>query len=568
MSNMNKVLGIERINERVKRPNALINFIKPLEGPDKALAQDFLERVAAICYPIMKENHIVVMALEEYPPNPKFIGRNFNAGEVIQLVLKAPHTGQWLPFKHVQMVMMHELAHCKQMNHSRAFWKVRNAYSDELQVLWSKAYTGEGLWGKGQSLITGLYTTTHMPEAANAPANLCGGTFRSSGGRKRKRSDDKPKVTYAERQQRRIAKKFGVNGAALGADETTRAKLEAGQKGSKPTVKPRVAGSKRGRELRAAAALARFDNVKKEPKTEAISESDYETDSDYEYLPAERTMNPESDNMVRVCENEDSKDKDAQREYDELREIDQAMPKLQIAPPGNSSSKGKAKETLLSDDASTDSEDDQDLDIHRAPTNPSKKAQPKKTRSIPGDDESTDSEDEIQDFTSIVSQMNKQATFSTPKKPSPEPDTKTYKPSIKSQVTNVEIIDDSTEDETETSVPLQPKMESTTPPTITFNPNPINSTNPLQEVHSPATAPPPPHIPPGTAAAAVQSTTTHCKICSLTNEATAALCAACSHVLNRTLMPNSWSCKSADCQTVGYINPGDYGVCGLCGGGK
>jgi hypothetical protein len=119
---MNKVLGFERLNERTKRPNALINFIKPLEGPDKALAQDFLERVAAICYPIMKENHIVVMALEEYKPNPEFIGRNFNAGEVIQLVLKAPHTNQWLPFKHVQMVMMHELAHCKQMNHSRDFW--------------------------------------------------------------------------------------------------------------------------------------------------------------------------------------------------------------------------------------------------------------------------------------------------------------------------------------------------------------------------------------------------------------------------------------------------------------
>ncbi len=43
------------------------------------------------------------MALEEYPPNPEFIGRNFNAGEVIQLVLK-DKSGRWLSFKFVQMV--------------------------------------------------------------------------------------------------------------------------------------------------------------------------------------------------------------------------------------------------------------------------------------------------------------------------------------------------------------------------------------------------------------------------------------------------------------------------------
>lgn len=58
--------------------------------------------------PIMKEHHLSVMSLEEYEPNAEFVGRNFNAGEVIQLVLKARFTGHWLPFNYVQMVMMHE----------------------------------------------------------------------------------------------------------------------------------------------------------------------------------------------------------------------------------------------------------------------------------------------------------------------------------------------------------------------------------------------------------------------------------------------------------------------------
>ncbi|KAG9559128.1 WLM domain-containing protein, partial [Aureobasidium melanogenum] len=512
MSNMNKVLGFERINERKKRPNALINFIKPLEGPDKALAQDFLERVAAICYPIMKQNHIVVMALEEYPPNPEFIGRNFNAGEVIQLVLKAPHTNQWLPFKHVQMVMMHELAHCKQMNHSRAFWKVRNAYADELKVLWDKAYTGEGLWGKGQSLITGQYMTNHMPEAANIPASLCGGTFRSSGGRKRRRKEDAPKITYAERQQRRIAKKFGVNGVALGDDEGVRAKLEAGQKGGKPAVKPRVAGSKRGRELRAAAALARFENVKKEtvktePKLEPISDDDYETDSDLEYTTFERTMNPEDGNMVRVCENEDSEDKDAQREFDELREIDEATPKLHTHLSTRPLPKGKAKQTIPDDDdASTESDDDQDLDTSRRFIKPSTKTQP-----IP-DDLSTDSEDEIQDITAIVQEKSKQKEKNVINTVAPHASSV---PSSSVTPTSTQVGNTSTKSKPQDCSPVAPSLT--------------------------------------------------CKICSLENEPTAAMCAACSHVLNPALMPNCWRCTSTECQSVGYINPGDYGVCGLCG---
>lgn len=63
-----------------------------------------------IIVPIMKEHTLSVMTLEEYEPNREFVGRNFNAGEVVQLVLKSPSTGRWLPFNYVQMVMMHEYA--------------------------------------------------------------------------------------------------------------------------------------------------------------------------------------------------------------------------------------------------------------------------------------------------------------------------------------------------------------------------------------------------------------------------------------------------------------------------
>jgi hypothetical protein len=324
-------LGIERMNERVKRPNEHINFIKPLEGRHKAYAQDFLERVAAICNPIMKAHHLYVMSLEEYPANPEFLGRNFNAGEVIQLVLKS-RSGHWLPFRFVQTVMMHELAHCKQMNHSGAFWKVNNQYKDELKVLWTKDYTGEGFWSRGITLYSGDYTNDELTTDDVIPEHLCGGTYRSARKGKRKRKvADKP--SYKEQKERRIAKKFGTNGVTLGSDDIIKESLE---KGKKPAGKPRVAGSNRGRELRAAAALARFEVKKEESdaeqeelKTESESESDYEDqDPTIKTEPNEaididglKLLDSKGRGMVKVCDDEVENDGDARDELDELQRL-------------------------------------------------------------------------------------------------------------------------------------------------------------------------------------------------------------------------------------------------------
>lgn len=322
-------LGIERINARHRSPNDRITFIKPLEGPDKALAQDFLERVAAICSPIMKANHLAVMSLEEYEPNLEFVGRNFNAGEVIQLVLKTPFTGRWLPFRHVQMVMMHELAHIKHMNHSGGFWKVRNQFVGELKALWQRNYTGDGFWSRGQTLLSGQYTAQDMADAEIMPKSLCGGTYRSSNKRKRSSKQGaaaKPKVIYAERQQRRIAKKFGANGVTLGGDEEGRTKLEGGK-----TVKgkPKVAQSARGRELRAAAALARFgqqqeetDIKKTEDATDSGSDSELEDGDGMDEAAVDIDGKPLCDGqgrrMVKVCEDEDRSSEDVLREMEEI----------------------------------------------------------------------------------------------------------------------------------------------------------------------------------------------------------------------------------------------------------
>ncbi|KAK3394719.1 WLM domain-containing protein [Podospora didyma] len=352
-------IGIQRINEKKSQPNDRIVFIKPLKGPDEAIAQDFLERIAAQCLPIMRENHLSVMSLEEYEPNAEFVGRNFNAGEVIQLVLKARFTSHWLPFNYTT-----RLAHCKQMNHSKAFWAVRNQYAEQMRGLWLRKFTGEGLWGRGALLATGQWETNSVQPGEMLPEYLCGGTYRSRG-RKRKA---KKVLTYQEQKERRILKKFGANGVVLGDDAETKRKLE---KGRTIAAKPRVAASARGRELRAAAALARFDQQKEEPDGEkrikgedddeesGSGEDDYEDEElnsgqlDALDLDGKRMLDAKGRGMVKVCEDENLEDQDAKQELLELQNFSsqRSEPASRSKPPATSKGLKSEPSSLLHPDA-------------------------------------------------------------------------------------------------------------------------------------------------------------------------------------------------------------------------
>lgn len=491
-------LGFERLNERTQRPNTHINFIKPLSGADSTISQDFLSRIAAQCYPVMRTNHISVMSLEEHAPNPEFLGRNFNAGEVIQLVLK-DKWGRWLSFRFVQMVMMHELAHCKEMNHGRGFWKVRNTYAEEMQGLWKRSYVGEGLWGRGKGLGSGRFEHDRVPEGGDIPEHLCGGTYRRARGRKRKRGDgasEKPKETYAERQQKRIQRKFGKHGDgnALGDDELVRGGLEK----KRHVGKPKVANSKRGRDLRAAAALARFSaqNSATPEGTPELDEDDgsetewYDSDDDPSSARKDKHITDgQGHDMVRVCGDEEENE-GAQGEMDELRAISTtANPNKVSGQAGKQSSRGgEGNDRLVTlDDPETESDPDE----------------PTSTRPIDN--------------------------------PPSQPTNSSTAPVL--ALTN------------DTQL-AQPK-ESTN-----GNPNslapPVNTATELS-----------PQLPQLTT-----SSPTACPICSLENEASSTLCLACSHVLKPTLVRGHWRCGSESCRSTGYLNPGDAGRCGICGGAK
>ena len=450
----------------------------------------------------MKANHLSIMTLEEHEPNPEFIGRNFNAGEIIQLVLKAPYSGHWLSFRSVQMVMMHELAHCVQMNHSGAFWKVNNRFKGELRELWAKGYTGDGFWGRGQTLLSGEYDTGRNLENEILPANLCGGSFRSSRRGKRKRGREKPKESYAERQQRRIKKKFGVNGVTLGDDGATKVKLE---NGIKSKGKPRVAGSKRGRELRAAAALARFDQVKKESPKDEILFSDSETESDEDNADATEAFNPDGSRlrdgkgrgMVKVCEDADRDDVHVKQEIQELQYLNRAHPDTQIGETSNVNSSGTQGRGNGAVSLSRLSRTQGAATQHSDPSHPQTHDSGLRMEDIPLYDKSKD--------------------HSLSRKPSAEAH----------QVTS-RSLDGLRKSSSSTPASGPPKAQNTTDHQL-------------------------------------QASGMICPICSMANEPTSLLCIACSHVLATGKVIRHWRCQSDACKDSQYINAADCGLCGVCG---
>lgn len=210
------------------------------------------------------------------------------------------------------------------MNHSKAFWAVRNGYARDMEGLWKEKYTGEGLWGRGRELSSGRFHRATIQADDALPEHICGGTYRTNRrGRKRKAKDT---LTWKERKEKRILKKFGANGMALGSDEDTKVKLEQGKRAK---GKPRVAQSQRGRDLRAAAALARFEEgkkVKAAEETEVIKIESDESEDDGELasipdavdIDGKRLVDKDGAGMVKVCGDEDEDGDEASEEMQEL----------------------------------------------------------------------------------------------------------------------------------------------------------------------------------------------------------------------------------------------------------
>ncbi|GAA5834739.1 hypothetical protein JCM9279_007094 [Rhodotorula babjevae] len=180
-------VGHERINAREAHPNDNIVFISVLEDlPDADQAKKILDALAAQFKPIMTQWGFGVNSLREHEWNPTFAGRNWNAGEVIEIVLRR-RDGSFAPYQFLLYVMCHELAHVREMNHSHAFQSVNKQLREALSTLRAKGYYGDGFWSSGRSL---KYATAAVPlTGADEPAFTCGGANKK---RRRRRQPRAP----------------------------------------------------------------------------------------------------------------------------------------------------------------------------------------------------------------------------------------------------------------------------------------------------------------------------------------------------------------------------------------
>ncbi|PWN28882.1 WLM-domain-containing protein [Jaminaea rosea] len=213
-----------RLNDGDTARNEYINFVSALDrhaNKDDALRR--LHQLAAIFKPIMKRHGLRVNHLVEYEPNPEFAGRNWNAGENIEMVLR-DHSGLFLPFGMICYVFAHELAHNFHMNHSSKHTQLTKDFNEERKDLQSKGYLGDGFWSAGKRLddeswVAGESSVTN----AELPSNLCGGAWKRRGAAARKR---RTKRTGEGTTKRR---KKGVPSLRTGAQTSANTERVAGK---------------------------------------------------------------------------------------------------------------------------------------------------------------------------------------------------------------------------------------------------------------------------------------------------------------------------------------------------
>lgn len=337
------------------------------------------------------------------------------------------------------------------------------------------------------------------------PEHLCGGTYREPKARERKQ---KRKLTYTEQQQRRKERKFGLSeGNKLGGDDEERKRLE----GKDVKAPPKIAKSKRGRELRAAAALKRFEEAKKEEiKTEEWEELG--STASEEEDEKEDIVEIDGHDMVAVSGASDSKDDEKALE-DEMFEL------TGCSIVSSNIKTGKMTEQLFKPEKKPKAEP-----IKKEPSikkeEPRKLATPVPPRSrltvIPRPPPPSSTSDKAP------------ASRNPPKNAAPKSSSKTA--SKKSSTSGGSLM----------SGGGRTLGEPSKPPTTLL----------------PPARPKPPTKP------------SNCPVCTTENADDNICCMVCGCVLREDLVKDTWRCQSVACKGGNYINPGDYGVCGVCGSRK
>ncbi|KAI0331880.1 WLM-domain-containing protein [Cubamyces sp. BRFM 1775] len=280
-----------RLNEKEANPNPHVNFITPLKIDDHAAeeeARQLLRALAAQVRPIMKAEGFVVNSLEEYEYNRVFLGRNWNNGEVVELVLR-DSMGHFLPAPCLLSTLCHEVdLRVQHMNHGPAFQALWKKLQNKVRELQSKGYYGDGYWSSGTRLADSARVGGQGLDAGELPEFMCGGAqsrARPSASRRRRRNNAGSQTV----KRRKAGSRVTAQGTFKGAGRALNEDVSDGEAKKAGTGFRKKAASKRAREERALAAERRLRALQGKgyagDAAEPSQDSEGEDDDDVEDVP-------------------------------------------------------------------------------------------------------------------------------------------------------------------------------------------------------------------------------------------------------------------------------------------
>ncbi|CAE6465206.1 unnamed protein product [Rhizoctonia solani] len=273
-------MPLHRFNTKTPSPNPYFNFITSLPSyidapnlPSQDDAQELLQALVAQVRPLCKKHGFNVNSFEEYEYNTVFLGRNWNAGETIEIVLRRSN-GSFHNIQHLVQVVCHE-----HMNHLAGFQQLNAQLCREVAALRAKGYYGDGMYSSGTRLSDSAEVAGRGLGASDfdLPEYMCGGAQerqRSSTLRRAPRQKGPPKQKRRKAGTRVTSKyAFAGQGNALNAHVTGEEEKKKGTGFGKRTQ------STKERQARLEAIERRLKNVEN-PEAKPVPEHEPETDSD------------------------------------------------------------------------------------------------------------------------------------------------------------------------------------------------------------------------------------------------------------------------------------------------
>ncbi|GAA6024605.1 hypothetical protein JCM11491_006043 [Sporobolomyces phaffii] len=349
-------LGHERINAREQDPNDHITFIRAIETyADHAQALHLLKCLAAQFKPVMKAWGFAINSLVEYEPNPVFAGRNWNAGEVVEIVLRRKSDGTFLPWQFLLYVMCHECSHIKVTlpggsHHSWAFQSVNKQLRQAIAGLRAKGYTGDGFYSHGRTLVPEYAGNDSTLPTGEGPTYTCGGALKKRRKRRARTDVGRDDADAAARPRRRergsavplgttgrqtaVAKKAGARvtgknkfqgqgrtlGAAADGDASGNHDDDDDKGGQVASFKGLRAGSNVARSARATAALERLERENRAKQARELEQREEPPEPEGDEWEFEDEDDEDKAEIARVEQRFGTREKDYLR--DEMRDWD------------------------------------------------------------------------------------------------------------------------------------------------------------------------------------------------------------------------------------------------------